>query len=167
MVLIGMDVDDPEPDFVGFSIEEKIPGGSDFVPLKNRLNFSYGDRPASEAVDGFRNFPSTDAPFQKFRWIQFPANQAKSGAVREAIDRLEGKNRFSYRISDRAGGLEVTKPDGSRGIADFKFLADNAPEPLKSEWSGGEGVHESYSLIKQKQGAMENGCQKNNGDPAR
>jgi hypothetical protein len=78
MVLIGMDVDDPEPDFVGFSIEEKIPGGSDFVPLKNRLNFSYGDRPASEAVDGFRNFPSTDAPFQKFRWIQFPANPVPS-----------------------------------------------------------------------------------------
>jgi len=24
------------------------------------------------AVNGFRNFPSTDAPFQKFRWIQFP-----------------------------------------------------------------------------------------------
>ena len=440
MVLIGMDVDDPEPDFVGFSIEEKIPGGSDFVPLKNRLNFSYGDRPASEAVDGFRNFPSTDAPFQKFRWIQFPANpvpgmyayrvtkkhmksdgslvsgtsitleleldievydgfldvgfarnyassqayvdkygnnpniipeqadqglefqkvagdvyewlgfeayqlifdflkevandnslsldffaydlnepdvvnlleriggrlraiiddsgahkgdssaesqaaarlgasageenvrrmhfkglqhnkvliakrdgspvkvlfgstnfsfrgiyiqannalvfrapeaatlfarvfdvafehsrsmsadpifkqwhlvqlndkppihfcfsphqdsdlslsplgaaidqatssvffciaflnQAKSGAVREAIDRLEGKNVFSYGISDRAGGLEVTKPDGSRGIADFKFLADNAPEPFKSEWSGGEGVHEHHKFV--------------------
>jgi hypothetical protein len=72
MVLIGMDVDDPEPDFVGFSIEVQSPGSNAFVALRNRLNFSYGTQPASEAVNGFRNFLSTDAPFQKFRWIHFP-----------------------------------------------------------------------------------------------
>src|SRR6476620_12285640 len=74
MVLIGMDVDNPEPDFVGFSIEEQAPGSKAFVPLRNRLNFSYGNQTAAEAVDGFRNFPSTEAPCQKFRWIQFPAD---------------------------------------------------------------------------------------------
>ena len=68
MVLIGMDVDNPESDFVGFSIEEQAPGSNAFVPLRNRLNFSYGNQTAAEAVDGFRNFPSTEAPFQKFRW---------------------------------------------------------------------------------------------------
>ena len=73
MALIGMDVADPEPDFVGFSIEVQSPGSSQFSPLRNRLNFSY-DKPASQAVDGFRNFPSTDAPFQKFRWLHFPYN---------------------------------------------------------------------------------------------
>ncbi len=72
MVLIGMDVDNPESDFVGFSIEEQSPGSDAFLPLRNRLNFSYGDQPASMAVNGFRNFPSTEAPFQKFRWVQFP-----------------------------------------------------------------------------------------------
>jgi hypothetical protein len=72
MVLIGMDVDDPEPDFVGFSIEEQSPGSKAFLPLRNRLNFSYGNQTTAKAVNGYRNFPSTDAPFQKFRWIQFP-----------------------------------------------------------------------------------------------
>jgi PLD-like domain len=72
MVLIGMDVDNPEPDFVGFSIEEQTPGSGAFVPLRNRLNFSYGEKTPLDAVDGYRNYPSTDAPFQKFRWIQFP-----------------------------------------------------------------------------------------------
>jgi hypothetical protein len=58
MVLIGMDVDDPEPDFVAFWIEEQIPGSNAFVPLRNRLNFLY-EQPASVADDGYRNFPST------------------------------------------------------------------------------------------------------------
>ena len=58
MVLIGMDVDNPESDFVGFSIEEQEPGSTAFVPLRNRLNFSYGKQTAAEAVDGFRNFLS-------------------------------------------------------------------------------------------------------------
>src|SRR5271157_883050 len=71
MCMIGMDVDDPEPDFVGFTIEVKSPGQTDFYPLRNRLNFSY-TKSATEAVDGYRNFLSTEAPFQKFRWIHFP-----------------------------------------------------------------------------------------------
>jgi len=74
-------------------------------------------------------------------------NQAKTGAVREAIDRLEEKALFSYGISDRAGGLEVKKPDGSIGIVDFAFLAKSAPEPFKSEWSGGKGIHEHHKFV--------------------
>jgi phosphatidylserine/phosphatidylglycerophosphate/cardiolipin synthase-like enzyme len=71
MALIGMDVDEPEPDFVGFSIEVQSPGSDKFQPLRNRLAFSY-PQSAVESVDGYRNFPSTMAPFQKFRWIHFP-----------------------------------------------------------------------------------------------
>jgi len=70
MCLIGMDVANPEPDFIGFAIEIKAPGASDYVPLKNRLNFAYNVGGAG--VDGFRNFDSTQAPFQKFRWLHFP-----------------------------------------------------------------------------------------------
>ena len=66
MCLVGMDVQDPENDFVGFSIEFRAPGASDYVPLLNRLNFDYRD-PNSKGVDGFRYYPSTSAPFQKFR----------------------------------------------------------------------------------------------------
>jgi PLD-like domain len=94
MVLIGMDVDNPESDFVGFSIEEQAPGSTAFVPLRNRLNFSYGKQTAAEAVDGFRNFLSTEAPFQKFRWIQFPP------------DPIVGE--YTYRVTK-----QHMKPDGS------------------------------------------------------
>ncbi len=74
MALIGMDVDDPEPDFVGFSIEVQSPGSDGFQPLRNRLAFSYPESSALKSVDGYRNFPSTEAPFQKFRWVHFPYN---------------------------------------------------------------------------------------------
>ena len=94
MVLIGMDVDNPESDFVGFSIEEQTPGSNAFVSLRNRLNFSYGNQTAMEAVNGFRNFPSTEAPFQKFRWIQFPP------------DPIVGE--YTYRVTK-----QHMKPDGS------------------------------------------------------
>ena len=71
MCLVGMDVNSPEDDFVGFSIEVKSPGSADFMPLRNRIAFSY-DKPADQSVDGYRNFSSLEAPFQKFRWVHFP-----------------------------------------------------------------------------------------------
>lgn len=71
MCLLGFDVETPEPDFVGFAIECRSPGSADFFPLRNRLAFSY-DTSVAEAVTGARQFPSTAAPFQKFRWIHFP-----------------------------------------------------------------------------------------------
>lgn len=71
MCLLGFNVENPEEDFVGFAIECKAPGAQQFEPLSNRLAFSY-DAAAGEKVDGSRNFPSTKAPFQKFRWIHFP-----------------------------------------------------------------------------------------------
>ena len=74
-------------------------------------------------------------------------SQSKSGPVRESIDRLEGKSLFSYGISDRKGGLQVKKPDGSLGIVDFEYLAKHAPEPFKSEWSGGAGRHEHHKFV--------------------
>jgi hypothetical protein len=77
MCLIGMDVAAPEADFVGFSIEVKSPGSTGFEPLRNRLNFSY-DKPVDQAVDGYRNYSSLEAPFQKFRWVHFPY-EPKSG----------------------------------------------------------------------------------------
>lgn len=71
MCLIAFDVAAPEPDFVGFAIECKEPGAREFVPLLNRLAFAYDEVPA-KAVTGDRLFPSTQAPFQKFRWLHFP-----------------------------------------------------------------------------------------------
>jgi PLD-like domain len=81
MVLIGMDVDQPEDDFVGFSIEVQSPGSPNFLPLRNRLAFEYTD---AASVDGFRNFDSTVAPFQKFRWLHFPY-QPKDGVYQYRV----------------------------------------------------------------------------------
>lgn len=83
MCLIGMDVDEPEDDFVGFSIEVKSPGKRTYSPLRNRIAFSY-DKPATSAVNGFRNYPSLEAPFQKFRWTHFPYDP-KDGIYRYRI----------------------------------------------------------------------------------
>lgn len=71
MCLLGFDVAEPEPDFVGFAIEVKRPGANNFTTLRNRIAFSY-PADAEDIVSGYRIFPSTEAPFQKFRWMHFP-----------------------------------------------------------------------------------------------
>ena len=74
-------------------------------------------------------------------------NQIRSGPVRQAVDRLMGKDVFSYGISDKEGGLEIRKPDGSVGLVDFSYLASHAPEPFKTEWSGGSGIHQHDKFV--------------------
>lgn len=74
-------------------------------------------------------------------------NQIKSGPTKEAFDRLIARPIFSYGISDKSGGLEIKKPDGSIGLVDFAYLADTAPEPFKSEWSGGKGINLHHKFI--------------------
>jgi phosphatidylserine/phosphatidylglycerophosphate/cardiolipin synthase-like enzyme len=59
-----------------------------------------------------------------------------SGVVREALDELMDRTLFSYGVAQRVGGLNVNKPDGSRGLLPFAYLAENAPEPFSTEWSG-------------------------------
>ncbi len=59
-----------------------------------------------------------------------------SGDVREALDELMNRSLFSYGVAQRVSGLSVNKPDGSRGLLPFDYLAGNAPEPFRSEWSG-------------------------------
>jgi len=78
MCLIGMDVKSPEPDLVGFSIEVQSPGSPQFYPLRNRLAFSY-DASNPPPENGYRNYPSLEAPFQKFRWVHFPYDPKDGG----------------------------------------------------------------------------------------
>jgi phosphatidylserine/phosphatidylglycerophosphate/cardiolipin synthase-like enzyme len=74
-------------------------------------------------------------------------NQAKSGAARKAIDRLMDRPVFSYGISDKSGGLKVTKPDGTVGLVSFASLAKFAPEPFKTEWGGGSGINVHHKFV--------------------
>lgn len=71
MAMLGFDVAEPESDLVGFALEVRSPGSDEFVPLRNRLAFGYPTG-AATAVTGDRQFPTTEAPIQKFRWVHFP-----------------------------------------------------------------------------------------------
>lgn len=55
--------------FVGFSVEVRYPGSHKWGALRNRLHFDYPPVPERP-----RTFPSTEAPFQKFRWIHIPSD---------------------------------------------------------------------------------------------
>jgi len=102
--LIGMDVDAPEPDFVGFAIEVLRPGGTEFAPLRNRLAFSY---PAGSKVNGDVQFPSTEAPFQKFRWVHFP------------YDPIDGL--YSYRVTKMHMPAEGPLVAGTQLVANINL----------------------------------------------
>ncbi len=74
-------------------------------------------------------------------------SQIRSGPTKEAFDRLMKRPVFSYGVVDKAGTLEIKKPDGSTGLVDFAYLAKNAPEPFKSEWSGGGGINVHHKFV--------------------
>jgi PLD-like domain len=57
----------PTKDFVGFAIEYKEPGGTQFYPLKNRLSFLENDGNVNPNILSTRL-----SPIQKWRWIHFP-----------------------------------------------------------------------------------------------
>lgn len=74
-------------------------------------------------------------------------SQIRSGPTKEAFDRLISRPVFSYGITNKRGQLQLQKPDGSVGLVDFNYLADNAPEPFKSEWSGGRGINVHHKFV--------------------
>ena len=73
MVLLAMNWKNGQPpaNFVGFSIEYCDPGGSQFWPVKNRLAFPGRSKPTKKG-QAAEQYPSTEAPFQIFRWVHFP-----------------------------------------------------------------------------------------------
>jgi hypothetical protein len=64
-----------------------------------------------------------------------------TGNVRDALEELVDRSLFSYGVAQRVSGLSIKKPDGSTGLLSFSYLAENAPEPFKSEWSGNTSGH--------------------------
>jgi PLD-like domain len=69
MTLIAMNWKNGQPpqDFVGFAIEYQEPGGSQYYPVQNRLNFL----DAAGNVDPTTR-STVQSPIQKFRWVHFP-----------------------------------------------------------------------------------------------
>lgn len=81
VALLAFDLDQPQAteDFVGFSIEVQYPGYTHWGALKNRLHFEYPPN-----LERPRSFRSTEAPFQKFRWIHVPT-EVKQGEFRYRV----------------------------------------------------------------------------------
>jgi PLD-like domain len=81
VALLAFDLDpaDATDAFVGFSAEVKYPGFNNFGALRNRLHF---DLPPN--LEKPRSFKSTEAPFQKFRWIHVPT-QVGGGEFRYRV----------------------------------------------------------------------------------
>ncbi len=74
-------------------------------------------------------------------------NQMKSGPTKAAFDRLIARPIFSYGVVNEVGGMEIHKPDGSIGLVDFAYLADNAPPPFAAEWAGGQGINIHHKFV--------------------
>jgi len=64
-----------------------------------------------------------------------------TGNVRDALDDLMQRSLFSYGVAQRTSGLSVRKPDGAVALLPFAYLAADAPEPFKTEWSGNTEGH--------------------------
>ena len=94
--------------------------------------------PVAAAVDG-----ATSSVFYAVAFL----NQIEAGPTHDAFDRLIGKPVFSYGVVDKRGALEIKKPDGSVGLVDFSYLAAKAPEPFKTEWSGGRGINIHHKFV--------------------
>lgn len=73
-----------------------------------------------------------------------------TGRVRETLEELVLRSTFSYGIAQRTGGLSVFKPDGSRGLVSFAYLAENAPEPFAAEWSSYAGGDSRSNVLHHK-----------------
>ncbi|MEH3138786.1 MAG: phospholipase D-like domain-containing protein [Mycobacterium kyogaense] len=94
--------------------------------------------PVGGAID-----QATSSVFYSFAFM----SQTKTGDVREALDRLIPKPLFSYGVVNTRGGMKIQKPSGETGLVDFAYLADHAPEPFKSEWSGGKGINIHHKFV--------------------
>ena len=120
MCLLAMDVTDPGPDFLGFAIEVRSPGALDASALRNRIAFDY----AAQTVTGFRAFPSTEAPFQTFRWIHFPYDP-KLGTYSYRVTMMHGAPGALVR-GDTAMVEVALEPVTYDGVLDVGFTRNFA-----------------------------------------
>ncbi len=67
-------ITEPPNNFVGFALQYKEPGGSQFFTVPNRINFIGADGKVNP-----KRMPSLTSPIQKFRWVHFPPNADLTG----------------------------------------------------------------------------------------
>jgi phosphatidylserine/phosphatidylglycerophosphate/cardiolipin synthase-like enzyme len=89
-VLLAFDLDLPEEqlsNLAGFAIERTLPGETKAEPLLNRLSL-HDPQTAATTPDQRPWRPSTEAPFQKFRWVDFP-HEIKKGPYTYVVTQMD------------------------------------------------------------------------------
>lgn len=125
MVLLAMNWKNGQPpaDFVGFSIEYRRPGTETFWAVKNRLNFP-GEMVPLKAGKPAEQYPSTEAPFQTFRWVHFPR-----------IADLEGE--YAYRVTPQFMKAPGKLTPGPAQEASIEIYSETDPGKLNIAFTRG------------------------------
>jgi len=148
-VLIAFNLDDDKTDLLaGFSIESRRAGSGDWVFLGNRLGFA-GDYTNPQASKDGKFFSSDTDPFQKFWWVDFPAD-ADFGPrdYRVTVKRFKSADvtdltpdqqvQVSIDVSPFVdGNIEIAFTRGylsSQAYADLFGNASFTPKTAKGDW---------------------------------
>lgn len=118
----------PPMNFVGFAIEVCEPNGTQFRPLKNRIGFP-GDR--VNASD--KPIESTQAPFQKFRWVHFPRDADKPGA-------------FTYRVTPMFMDDQRNLFSGEAQTAAIPLQRETIPNKLNVAFTRGYVSSQAFTI---------------------
>jgi phosphatidylserine/phosphatidylglycerophosphate/cardiolipin synthase-like enzyme len=125
MVLLAMNWKNGTPpnDFVGFSIEYRRPGTTRFWAVKNRLNFPGKKKPLQPGKPA-EQYPSTEAPFQTFRWVHFPR-----------IANLEGD--YTWRVTPQFMKQPGKLTPGVAQVASLPIYSETDPGKLNIAFTRG------------------------------
>lgn len=121
MALLAMNWRDglPPLDFVGFAIEYRVPGGTKFLAVNNRIAF-----PGPSGDVNPNKLSSRLSPIQKFRWVHFPFNAEIPGE-------------YSYLVTpvfmDEAQRLSYGEPQ----TADIELRRETYPGALNVAFTRG------------------------------
>jgi phosphatidylserine/phosphatidylglycerophosphate/cardiolipin synthase-like enzyme len=133
MCLLAMDWIGGEPpaDFVGFAIEFRPPGFDRYFAVNNRLCFEGKERKVA-AGEPEAQYPSTEAPFQTFRWVHFPRDADKSAL-------------FHYRVTPIFMGEQDALSRGEPQDVDFPLQRETYPGQLDIAFTRGFVSSQAFS----------------------
>jgi hypothetical protein len=132
MVLLAMNWKNgqPPPDFVGFTIEYKRPKTTTFWPVKNRLHFPGKAKPL-KPHEPAEQYPSTEAPFQTFRWVHFPR-----------IADVEGQ--YTYRVTPQFMDAAGVITPGKAQEASLSIYSETDPGKINIAFTRGYVASQAF-----------------------
>ena len=130
MVLIAMNwcQGTPPAGFVGFAIEYALPGSAHFIEMKNRLAFTY---PPAAPGQVAQQFPTKQAPIQKFRWVHFPPDVSAPGA-------------FTYRVTPIFMDANGTLSEGAAVTQEIVLGDETYPGQLNITFTRGHIASQAF-----------------------